>query len=66
VKEALTFSFPLFENQKMFFNNTNDRMIVALEHNRVFIYQNMNPEKKEAEWRMIRQIDDYPFYLDNF
>lgn len=50
----------------MFFNDANDRMIVVLEHNRVFIYQNLNQGKKEADWKLLRQIDDYPFYFDNF
>lgn len=49
----------------MFINSTNDRMIVILEYNRVFLYKNSAPaDQKEIKWELIRSFDEYPFNLE--
>jgi len=57
----------------MFFNQQNDRMIVYLEFQRIFIYKYVGSSEfssnqsqtGNSQWELIRQVTDYPYFFDN-
>ena len=72
VEVKLDYIFPLFQNEQTVFINDNcDRMIVKLEFSRVFVYKlkaritRGADDTHKSQWELLRQLSDYPFYLDN-
>ncbi|CDW76646.1 UNKNOWN [Stylonychia lemnae] len=69
INVLLEFIFPLFSFQKMFINSSNDRMIIQLEFQRIFIYKRVDNLvyniQGNTSWELIRQITDYPYFFDN-
>ena len=71
VEVKLDFIFPKFDEQTVFINDNCDRMIVKLQFSRVFVYKLKQGITKGAtdnsnqQWELLRQIADYPTYLDN-
>lgn len=69
---VMKFLFPNFADQKIFFNEYYDKMIVYTHGNRVFLYKRKDVpsntkdlnEIKEVKWDYIRQIKDFPFSLE--